>query len=151
MRVAIAADHNGYELKRQLSDWLREEGHEVDDRGVHGPETVDYPHLCLALGRAVVSGEADRAIMIGGTGSGEQVACNKIDGIRASLCHQEFIAEIARAHNDSNVLVVGAKVVAFDLARRITDIWMTTDFKGGRHQRRLEQIEALERGEELPR
>lgn len=150
MRIAIAADHNGYDLKQRLGEWLRDEGHEVEDHGVHGPETVDYPYLCQQLGRAVVSGAADRAIMIGGTGSGEQVACNKVDGVRATLCHQEFLAEIARGHNDSNVLVMGAKIVAPDLARRIVDVWMRTPFKGGRHQQRIDQIAALERGESLP-
>lgn len=150
MRIAIAADHNGYELKGRLIEWLREDGHDVEDHGVHGSETVDYPYLCAELGQAVVNDDADRAIMIGGTGSGEQIACNKINGVRAALCHQEFLAEIARGHNDSNVLVMGAKVVAPDLAQRIADIWMRTPFKGGRHQRRLDQIAALERGESLP-
>lgn len=147
MRIAVAADHNGFELKHRLADRLREQDHEITDLGVDGPETVDYPALCFQLGEAIAAGAADRAIMVGGTGSGEAVACNKLRGIRASLCHQEYLAEIARAHNDSNLLVLGAKVVAPDLALRILDVWMRTEFKGGRHQDRIDQIAALERGE----
>src|SRR5262245_34406563 len=105
MRIAIAADHNGLTMKAQLTDLLTKNGHEVDDRGTDGTETVDYPPLCADIGRRVVSGQADRGIVIGGTGSGEQIACNKISGVRAGLCHDLFTTEIARAHNDTNVLV----------------------------------------------
>jgi ribose 5-phosphate isomerase B len=149
MRIAIAADHNGVALKQRLSALLAAEGHDVDDRGTNGTETVDYPLLCADVGRQIVDGQVDRGIVVGGSGSGEQIACNKIRGVRAGLCHDAFTAEIARAHNDTNVLVMGAKVVAPELAEHITSIWMTTPFKGGRHQRRLEQIAALERGEPL--
>jgi ribose 5-phosphate isomerase B len=121
----------------------------VDDRGTHGTETVDYPLLCADVGRQVVGGQVERGIIVGGSGSGEQIACNKIRGVRAGLCHDLFTAEIARAHNDTNVLVMGAKVITPELAEQITSIWMTTPFKGGRHQRRLDQIAALERGEPL--
>jgi ribose 5-phosphate isomerase B len=149
MRIAIAADHNGVPLKVDLSAWLTAHGHEVDDRGTQGTETVDYPALCEAVSRQVVDGHADRGIVIGGTGSGEQIACNKIRGVRAGLCHNVLTAEIARAHNDTNVLVIGAKVVTAELAQDILSIWMATAFKGGPHQRRLDQIAALERGESL--
>lgn len=149
MRIAIAADHNGVGLKAHLIEWLTDQGHDVDDRGAHGPDQVDYPPLCEDIGRQVVAGHADRGIIVGGTGSGEQIACNKIAGVRAGLCHCLFTTEIARAHNDTNVLVMGAKVIAASLAERITATWLTTPFKGGRHQRRLEQIAALERGESL--
>jgi ribose 5-phosphate isomerase B len=149
MRIAIVADHNGVSMKRELAEKLIDEGHQVDDRGSHGDDVVDYPPLCLDACREVAEGRADRAIVLGGTGSGEQVACNKIPGIRASLCHRGFLAEIARAHNDANVLVMGTKVVATDLAARIVDVWLHTEFKGGRHQRRIDQIAALERGEDL--
>jgi ribose 5-phosphate isomerase B len=149
MRIAIAADHNGVALKRHLIEWLAAEGHSVDDRGTGGTETVDYPLLCADVGRQVVDGRAERGIVLGGSGSGEQIACNKIRGVRAGLCHDRFVAEIARAHNDTNVLVMGAKIVTPELAQEITSIWLTTPFKGGRHQRRLDQIAALERGEPL--
>jgi ribose 5-phosphate isomerase B len=149
MRIAIAADHNGLTMKAQLTDLLTGNGHEVDDRGTDGTKTVDYPPLCADIGQRVVSGQADRGIVIGGTGSGEQIACNKITGVRAGLCHDLFTTEIARAHNDTNVLVIGAKIIAPALAERITELWLDTPFKGGRHQHRLDQIAALERGEAL--
>lgn len=149
MRIAIAADHNGVALKAHLITWLAGQGHEVDDRGTNGADTVDYPPLCADVGNQVTGGHADRGIVIGGTGSGEQIACNKIPGVRAGLCHDLFITQIARGHNDANVLVMGAKIVAPALAEAITETWLTTPFKGGRHQQRLDQIAALERGESL--
>jgi ribose 5-phosphate isomerase B len=149
MRIAVAADHNGLSLKAHLIEWLTGGGNVVDDRGAHGTETVDYPPLCAEVCHLVVTGAADRGIVIGGSGSGEQIACNKIAGVRAGLCHDLFTTQIARAHNDANVLVLGAKVIAPALAEAITELWLTTPFKGGRHQRRLEQIAALERGEQL--
>ena len=149
MRIAIAADHNGYELKSRLTDWMTTRGHDVDDRGAHGTDTVDYPPLCEDVCRRVVDGQADFAVVIGGSGSGEQIACNKIRGIRAGLCHDPFVTEIARAHNDANVFVLGAKVVSPELAEQLLATWLATSFKGGRHQQRLDQIAALERGESL--
>jgi ribose 5-phosphate isomerase B len=147
VRIAIAADHNGVSLKNHLIERLRAGGHDIEDLGTNGTETVDYPHLCAVLGRQVTKGDADRGIMIGGSGSGEQIACNKIPGVRAGVCHDLFTTEIARAHNDANILILGAKIVAPDLAWMITSLWLTTPFKGGRHQARLDQIAALERGE----
>jgi ribose 5-phosphate isomerase B len=149
VRIAIAADHNGVPLKQHLITWLTERGHDVDDRGTHGTATVDYPPLCADVGRRVVAGDADRGIVLGGSGSGEQMALNKIPGVRAGVCHDLFTTEIARAHNDANVLVIGAKIVAPALAEMITGLWLTTPFKGGRHQDRLDQIRAIERGDEL--
>jgi ribose 5-phosphate isomerase B len=144
VRIAIAADHNGVALKSQLTGWLKDHGHEVDDRGTHGTETVDYPVLCADLGRQVAGGHADRGIVIGGSGSGEQMACNKIAGVRAGVCHELFTARIARSNNDANVLILGAKIIAPALAELITELWLNTPFKGGPHQRRLDQIAALE-------
>lgn len=151
MRVAITADHNGVTLKTHLARWLAGHGHQVDDLGLppdcDPDKQADYPLLCAALADQVTSGRARRGIVIGGTGGGEAIACNKIAGIRAGLCHDLFLAEISRANNDSNVLVMGAMIVAPRLAERITEIWLGTSFTGGRHIRRLEQIAALERGE----
>lgn len=150
MRIAIAADHNAVSMKSLLSAWLEERGHQVDDRGVHqAAETVDYPPLCADVGDTVVGGDHDFGVILGGSGCGETIAANKIRGVRAALCHCVFTAEIARAHNDANVLVMGAKVVAPDLAERILTVWLATQFKGGRHQQRVDQITALERGESL--
>ncbi|HEY0450203.1 RpiB/LacA/LacB family sugar-phosphate isomerase [Actinophytocola sp.] len=146
MRIAIVADHNAVPMKARLGAWLAERGHEVDDRGVSDDAViVDYPVLCADLGAQVVGGAAAFGIVLGGSGSGEQMACNKVRGVRAALCHCLFTAEIARAHNDANVLVMGAKVVAPDLAERILTTWLATPFKGGRHQLRVDQIMALER------
>ena len=150
MRIAITADHNGVSLKARLAQWLESHGHEVDDRAAHvGAETVDYPPLCEDVCRRVLDGHADYAIVIGGSGSGEAMACNKIRGIRAALCHDLFVTEIARGNNDANVLVTGAKVVSSELAEEIVATWLATPFKGERHQKRLDQIAALERGESL--
>jgi ribose 5-phosphate isomerase B len=149
MRIAIAADHNGTALKTHLAAWLAAGGHHVHDLGTNGAETVDYPYLCAEIGALVTDGHAKRGIVIGGTGSGEQIACNKIHGVRAGLCHDLLTAEISRAHNDTNILVIGAMIVAPRLAERITQIWLDTPFKGGRHQRRLELIAAIERGDQI--
>ena len=148
-RVAIAADHNGVALKAELIIMLGASGHHVDDRGAHGEGVVDYPPLCAEVCRLVVRGDADFGIVVGGSGQGEQIACNKIRGVRAALCDSLFTTEIARSHNDANVLVLGAKVVTSTVAREIVGLWLATGFAGGRHQVRLEQIAALERGEEL--
>jgi ribose 5-phosphate isomerase B len=150
MRIALTADHNGVAMKDRLVALLMEQGHLVDDRAAGvGDEVVDYPPLCADACRAVVEGRADRAIVVGGSGQGEAVACNKIRGIRAGLCHDVWGTTISRANNDSNVLVLGAKVVSQELAEQIVTTWLTTPFSGGVHQRRLQQIAALERGELL--
>lgn len=150
MRIAIAADHNGIALKAQLVARLTELGHQVDDRGAFdADEIVDYPILCEDLCAQVLTGSADRGIVIGGSGSGEHMACNKIRGIRAGLGHDPFTARISRAHNNANVLIIGAKVTKPAPALEIAEEWLTTEFKGGRHQQRLDQIATLERGEPL--
>lgn len=146
---AVAADHNGVALKREITDWLTARGHPVRDCGVeHDDEVVDYPGLCLAVGTAVTGGSARFGLVIGGSGSGEAIACNKIRGVRAALCQSLFVTEIARAHNDANVMVVGAKVVTPMIAKELLGVWLSTPFKGGRHQDRLDQIARLERGED---
>jgi ribose 5-phosphate isomerase B len=150
MRIAIAADHNAVSMKSRLSAWLVERGHQLHDCGVQDTgEVADYPPLCVDVGNRVVDGDDDFGIILGGSGCGEQMAANKVRGVRAALCHCVFTAEIARAHNDANVLVMGAKVVAPDLAERILAVWLATPFKGGRHQHRIDQISAIERGESL--
>lgn len=150
MRIAVAADHNGVAVKARLVALLRAQGHVVDDRGAHDrTEVVDYPPLCLDLCLQVVGGAADRGIVVGGTGQGEAIACNKVHGVRAGLCQDVFGTEISRGNNDSNVLVLGAKVVSPELAEQLVAVWLATPFKGGVHQRRVDMITALERGEPL--
>ena len=150
VRIAITADHNGVALKTRLVAWLESEGHEVEDRAAQvGEEIVDYPPLCEDVCRRVLDGQADYAIVVGGSGSGEAIACNKLPGIRAGLCLSLFVTEIARGNNDANVLVTGAKVVSPELAEQIVETWLATSLRGERHQQRLDQIAVLERGESL--
>ncbi|HET9443433.1 MAG TPA: ribose 5-phosphate isomerase B [Acidimicrobiales bacterium] len=144
MIIAIAADHAGYPLKSALVPWLEEGGHKVLDLGTHSEEPVDYPPVCAAAGRAVVSGEADLGIVLGGSGQGEQIAANKVRGVRAALCHDVWLARMARLHNDANVLSMGARVVAPAMAREIVTVFLGTDFEGGRHQPRIDQLRAIE-------
>jgi ribose 5-phosphate isomerase B len=149
MRIAIGADHNGIAIKSRLIERLSAAGHELDDRGAHGEATVDYPPLCEDVCRQVTEGPAERGIVVGGSGAGEVVACNKIRGIRAGLAADPFTTEISRANNDSNVLVLGAKVITPEQADEYVEIWLRTQFRGGVHQRRIDMIAALERGESL--
>ncbi|MGH2933023.1 MAG: RpiB/LacA/LacB family sugar-phosphate isomerase [Gaiellaceae bacterium] len=150
MRVTITADHNGVAMKEQLLAWLRANGYDTDDRGADvGADAVDYPPLCEDVCRRVLAGEADYAVVVGGGGSGETIACNKLAGIRAVACPTVWQSEIARGNNDANVLVLGAKVVDAELAVKIVETFLATPFKGAGHARRLEMIAALERGESL--
>ncbi len=144
MRVAIGSDHAGFPLKQHLVPVLEEMGHEVDDQGTHSEESVDYPPICAGVGRTVVDGNADRGIVLGGTGQGEQISANKVRGVRAALCHDLFTARLSRQHNDANVLAMGARVVAPALADEIVELWLNTEFEGGRHAERLEQIAQIE-------
>lgn len=150
MRIAIGADHAGYALKQHLIGALRRLGHDVDDRGTHSDASVDYPPICADVAREVTQGRAERGIVIGGSGQGEQMAANKIAGARAALCNDLYTARLSREHNDANILSLGARVVACPLAEEIVTLWLTTAFAGGRHQRRVEQIAALERTQTAP-
>ena len=144
MRIAVASDHAGFRLKGVVIEHLRGRGHEVVDLGTDSEEPVDYPAFCAAVGRAVVGGEADRGIVLGGSGQGEQLAANKIKGVRAALCNDLFTARLSRQHNDANVLSMGGRVVASGLADEIVKVWFATEFEGGRHVQRLAQIAELE-------
>jgi ribose 5-phosphate isomerase B len=145
MRVAIGADHAGFRLKEHLKASLAALGHRVEDLGTDSEAPVDYPAICAAVGRAVVGGRADRGIVLGGSGQGEQIAANKIPGVRAALCNDLYTARLSRLHNDANVLSMGGRIVAPGLADEILNVWLETAFEGGRHQRRVEQIAELER------
>ncbi|MGH9190934.1 MAG: ribose 5-phosphate isomerase B [Acidimicrobiales bacterium] len=144
MRVVIGSDHAGFALKAHLTETLISLGHEVDDLGTDSEEPVDYPPICAAVGRAVVKGEADRGIVLGGSGQGEQMTTNKIRGVRAALCNDLYTARMSREHNDANVLSIGARIVASQLADEILTLWLTTPFEGGRHERRIAQIAEIE-------
>ena len=145
MRIAIGADHAGFALKQHLLATLTRLGHQIDDHGTHSSEPVDYPEICARVARTVVGRGADRGIVIGGSGQGEQIAANKVPGTRAALCNDLYTARMSRQHNDANVLSLGARIVALPLADEIVTVWLATEFEGGRHQRRLDQIAALEK------
>ncbi len=150
MRIAIGADHAGFLLKEHLKETLRRLGHTLDDHGTDSEASVDYPPICLSVARAVAEGRADRGIVLGGSGQGEQIAANKVPGIRAALCNDLYTARLSREHNDANVLSMGGRIVAFGLADEIVTLWLETRFEGGRHQRRIDQISAAENAASRP-
>ena len=147
VRIAIASDHAGFPLKAELVPWLRSEGHEVLDLGTDSEASVDYPVFCAAAGRAVVRGDADLGIVMGGSGQGEQIAANKVHGVRAALCHDLWLARMARSHNDANVLSMGARVVTPTMAKEIVQVFLDTPFEGDRHVKRIELLREIEREE----
>ena len=146
MRIAIGADHAGFPLKEHLVATLVRRGHDVDDRGAFSEAPTDYPPICADVARLVASRTADRGIVVGGSGQGEQITANKIRGIRAALCNDLYTARMSREHNDANVLAMGGRIVAFELADEIVALWLSTAFEGGRHKRRVDQITDIERG-----
>ena len=145
MRIAIGADHAGFALKQHLLTVLEKLGHDIDDHGTHSAESVDYPPICEAVGTTVAAGRADRGIVLGGSGQGEQIAANKVRGVRAALCNDLYTARMSREHNDANVLAMGGRIVAPGLADEIVALWLNTPFEGGRHQRRVDQIMDIEK------
>lgn len=143
-RIAFGSDHAGFELKEHLIARLAAAGHEIVDCGTDSTESVDYPAFCAAAARVVRDGDADFGIVLGGSGQGEQLAANKVRGVRAALCNCLYTARMAREHNDANVLSIGARVVGIGVAEEIVDLFLGTPFEGGRHARRVDQITALE-------
>ncbi|MBL8034799.1 MAG: ribose 5-phosphate isomerase B [Leptospiraceae bacterium] len=142
MKIAIAADHGGYELKEALKRRLA--ALNITDLGTNSNESVDYPDYGAALARRVAAGEFDRGILICGSGIGISIAANKVKGIRAALCHNAYTAEMARRHNDANVIAMGGRVVDEATAVQMTEIFLATEFEGGRHQRRVDKLSALD-------
>jgi ribose 5-phosphate isomerase B len=147
MKIAVGSDHAGFLLKQHLAATAAELGHEVLDLGTNSEESVSYVPYCAAVGRAVAKGEADRGIVCGGSGQGEQLAANKVRGVRAALCNDLFTARLSREHNDANVLSMGGRIVAFGLADAILKVWLETEFEGGRHAERLAQLAEIEEEE----
>jgi ribose 5-phosphate isomerase B len=144
VRIAIASDHAGFRMKAVVLAHLTEHGHDVDDLGTDSEAPVDYPAFCAAAGRAVVRGDADMGIVIGGSGQGEQIAANKVHGVRAALCHDLTTAQLARSHNDANVLSLGGRLLGDTLALAIVDEFLAGSFEGGRHQARIDQLRTIE-------
>ncbi|CAA7599741.1 Galactose-6-phosphate isomerase/Ribose-5-phosphate isomerase [Acididesulfobacillus acetoxydans] len=149
MKVALGADHGGYELKEAVKTFLQEKGISVLDLGTHSTASVDYPTYGFAVGSAVTAGEADLGIVVCGTGLGISMAANKVPGIRAAVCTETYSARMAREHNDANVLALGGRVTGVGLAQDIVEVFLRTDFAGGRHAKRVGMIAAIERGEKI--
>lgn len=141
MKIALASDHAGFRYKERLASLLREAGHEVVDFGTGSEESVDYPRFIRPAAEAVARGECERAIVVGGSGNGEAMAANRVRGVRCALCWSEESARLARAHNDANALSLGERLLDWELVERIVRIWLETPFDGGRHARRIAQLD----------
>lgn len=143
--IAIGSDHGGYALKVHILKYLEEKGYAYKDYGTFDDKSVDYPDYALPVAQAVAGGEAERGILICGTGIGIGIAANKVPGIRAALCHDSFSARASREHNNANILTMGERVIGPGLALDIVDIWLHTDFTGGRHKTRIDKIADIEK------
>jgi len=143
--IALGADHAGWQLKEALKAWLMENGHQILDFGAHSPESVDYPDYALQVAEAVASGKAERGLLVCGTGIGMAMTANKVPGIRAALCSDPFMARMSREHNDANILALGGRLMDRELGLEILQMWLGTEFAGGRHERRLGKIAQIER------
>ena len=142
MNIAIGSDHAGFGYKEVIKAFLTERGHRVEDMGTYSEEAVDYPLWIRPVAEAVARGEFDRGIVLGGSGNGEAIVANKVRGVRCTICWNVLSAEYARQHNDANVLSIGQRLVTEEMALQIVDTWMNTEFDGGRHARRIGQIES---------
>lgn len=147
MKIAVACDHRGYEAKELIKNILQREGHEVLDFGANESKSCDYPDYAIPASLAVAKGEVERGILICGSGIGMSITANKVKGVRAALCHDELTAQLSRKHNDANVLCLPAMLVNDPLVNRIVSSWLTTDFEGGRHERRVEKMMSAEQAE----
>jgi ribose 5-phosphate isomerase B len=144
MRIAVSCDHRGFQAKERVKKLLQESGHEVHDFGTDGQSSCDYPDMALVAAKSVANGESDRAVLICGTGIGMSIAANKVRKVRAALCHDELTAQLARKHNDANVLCLPADLVGEQLIKLIVHAWLTSEFEGGRHARRIDKITQYE-------
>jgi len=144
LKIAIGSDHRGFQAKEKIKLMLTSQGHEVIDFGTDSPSSYDYPDAAYPTCRAVTEGKSDVGILLCGSGIGMSITANKVRGVRAALCHDELTAEMARRHNNSNVLCLPADLIGEELTRRIVDIWLRTGFEGGRHERRVRKISDYE-------
>lgn len=149
MKIAIGSDHAGYEYKQRIIDHLKEKGHEVKDFGTHSAESTDYPLWIIPTAEAVARGDYERGIVLGGSGNGEAIAANKVKGVRCALCWNDETAELSRQHNNANVLSIGERMISIETALRIVDIWASTSFEDGRHERRIGQLALYEAGQPM--
>lgn len=148
-KIAIGCDHGGFEMKNELVDYLKEQGFEVGDLGIYERVSVDYPVIAQKVALAVSSGEYPLGILVCGTGIGMSLAANKVKGIRAAACSEVYSAKFTRLHNNANILCLGGRVIGPETAKIMVDAFVNTEFEGGRHQRRVDMIDAIERGEKL--
>jgi len=149
MRIAIGNDHGAVDLKKHLVGYLEGKGYEVVNFGTDETASTDYPIYAARVAKAVVSGECDRGVLICGTGLGISMAANKIEGVRCAVCSEPVSTRLARQHNDANIVAMGARIIGNVMAEAIVDTFLTTDFEGGRHQKRVDMIMKLGRGEAL--
>ena len=145
MRIAVGTDHRGYHIRSKLVDLLERLGHEVDDVGTFSEGAVDYPDVAAQVAQKVSHGEVDRGVLVCGTGLGMAIAANKFHGVRAAPCHDDLTAEMSRRHNDSNILCLSSDLLGERLIDRMVELWLSTPFEGGRHARRIEKINEIER------
>ena len=143
MKIAIGSDHAGYAYKQEIITMLKDMGHEVTDFGTNSDESVDYPLFIYPVARAVAAGDADRGIVLGGSGNGEAITANRVKGIRCALCVTEDLARLSREHNDANMISLGQRMMSLDTALSCVRIWLDTPFDGGRHQRRVDMIDSV--------
>lgn len=141
IKIAIGSDHGGFILKGQIMEYLKEKGYEVTDCGTYSTESCDYPVYAKAVAKLVSDKEAEKGILVCGSGIGVSIAANKVKGIRAALCHEPYSAMLSRLHNDANILCLGERITGRDLALDIVNRWLNTEYEGGRHQRRLDLLE----------
>jgi len=146
LKISIGSDHAGFEYKERFIEHLKAAGHEVVDHGTYSAESTDYPLFIIPAAEAVARGEAERGIVLGGSGNGEAIAANKVNGIRCALCWNDETAELSRLHNNANVLSIGQRMVSIEIALQILDIWLKTPFEGGRHARRVCELDVYEEG-----
>jgi len=142
MKIGIGSDHAGFEYKEKIKPFLQNLGHEVRDFGTDSPAPVDYPRFIRPVAQAVAAGQCERGIVLGGSGNGEAIVANRLRGIRCALCWNADSARLGRQHNDANVLSLGQRMMTLETALQIVQIWLETPFEGGRHQRRIDLIDA---------
>jgi ribose 5-phosphate isomerase B len=143
MKIAVGSDHAGFEYKEKIRDFLKKLGHEVTDFGTHSNEPVDYPVFIRPVAEAVASGKVERGVVLGGSGNGEAITANRIRGVRCALCWNPASARLARQHNNANVISLGQRMMSPETALELVKVWLDTPFEGGRHQRRIELIDAV--------
>lgn len=146
MKISIGSDHAGFEYKQAIVEMLRSQDHEVIDCGTHSADSTDYPLWCIPAAEKVASGEAEKGIVIGGSGNGEAIAANKVKGIRCAIAWSDETARLGSQHNNANVLSIGERMVTLETAKRLVDIWLSTPFERGRHVQRIEELARYEAG-----